>query len=181
MRKSTVSSQMESCSRRWLEQHGATEPVAIQVSGRQRITGARRRIAVAAVDRALHPLQREAWEEAEKGYLALVRALGVRTASLEARVDCLPVMDHNFDSAITSRFIDWGTACLRAKPPIDYDACRSVLFDGRSFASVDRAMRWRNGTAACHVKRSLDLWIVLRRQHLATGRCDSHTNTSVLH
>ena len=149
---------------RWVEQHGATEPFTIFDHGKATATGARRRVTVAAIERALDDRQRQAWSEAESGWLQLARGLGARTSSVEGRIDNRNAESNSLTGLLVDLLVRWGRECTLAKPMIDYACVRSVLFDGayQTFTEADRGHRRRNGWAARQVKAALDLWADLR-------------------
>lgn len=153
---------------RYVEQHGATEPATVFDSGRQMVTGARKKIAVKALERAIGtdpdgreaPWRIQAWEEAEEGYLLLERALGAKGALLGERVPGGGGWENLMNARPIRRLQEWSIACTAARPVIDYAVVSDVLFRRAqlSLKDADRHNRKRDGWAIGHIRRALDLW-----------------------
>jgi len=144
---------------RYIEQHGATEPATIWDSGKQTVTGGRRRCADAALQRMLSemgPMHVQAAEEIEQGHRMLARSLGATTAQYEPRGATGGSFRGVQVSIQSERFIRWGQRCMAAA--VDYAAVTGMLIDGLPAWFIDRQAGKRNGWAVRQLERGLDLW-----------------------
>jgi hypothetical protein len=139
----------------WQESHSPTERVIIETGDGKRITRheVRRRVSHSRLWASLSPEHQIKAQLLYDGWLVSIGGLGVKTQRYEQRSPGAETLTDAQERCYIA-YRDWWHRCKEYR--VDIRALVDVLFIGMSLSAVDRARRWRNGTASSRIIEALE-------------------------